>query len=347
MMKRKRFAIVPMLLATCILLTGCPSSGPTFGGGSIGRSTLDSMSNGGTKYYEESYDSDYYIGDYDSEYRTDASEKRERMMTYSYETTIELKEEIEDIDEAFEHIMDEAYKLDGYLDSKSANYWSNSVQVRSGNIYFTVEIPVDNAETFVEKLREIGWMTDFRQYIRNMTLRYEQAEMEDDQVTMQQIEHDVEYSDFSISLRSVTAYTDLRPSFWNRVKEAFKDGVEDFLYFVEEWLVEVWFFILQFLLVGVPVALALGLLFGIGVWVFGKVFFRRRKTDRVLLQIGENVDETGEASSGWRVFIPKTQKRSKKTKVKPEVTEEKVSERESVEVSEENDGLDDETSDDA
>ena len=302
------------------MLTGCPSGS----GSSYGNSTGNSFDGTGVKYSSASYDSDYYVGGYESEYRTEQSEKRERMMTYSYHTRIELQEAIDDIDEAFEKIMDEAYQLDGYLDSKNVRYWGGT-DVHDGYINFTVEIPAENAEAFVEKLREIGWMTNFSQTIRNMTLYYEEAEFQEDYETMHQIEHDVAYSDFSIDLESVMAYTDLKPGFWSRVKNAFKDGLDDFLYWVEDWLVEIWFTVMQFVLVGVPIALVMGLLVGLGLWVLRKVFFKRHNVSHVSLRLEGFTDENGNQQYGLKAFIPDPPvAKPKKKDKKKAVTEEGV-----------------------
>ena len=322
---RKKLLLIPMMLSCCLLLTGCPSGGNS--------SDFMYRSSGGVKNLGNSYSmqsADYYVGGYESEYRDENTEKQEQMMAYSYDVRLEFRQDEDDIDNAFEQIMDEVYKSDGYLTSKNAQYYSDEEEMkfryRNGYIYFSVEIPADNAEPFAESLREIGYMTSFSQTIKNLTRAYEKAEYEDDVLMMEDIEHDVLYSDFNITLETVTVYTGMKPSVGNRIKSAFKAAFENFLWWLEEYAVEILFVILEAILIGIPCSLVLGLL----LWVCSSCYryltrHNGAKGSPVRLSIDSVIEADG--SNGFRLNAhvdPPAPSKKKKNKKNKSVTEEKV-----------------------
>ena len=193
-----------------------------------------------------------YVGDYYSDSVAD-----NEMLSYRYHVSIEMlstKTAPINIEDTYETIMDDCYRLGGYLLEKDADYYdtrdSESEVLYSGQIRITIDIPAENAETFGNTLSAYGHMIEYNQEIVNRKHDYETAE---DEQERRDIEYSIEYSRFDIILKTVEKYTNAKPTFWNRVKTNIKGQLDEFVEFLSYYVTVYVFRIVQVLLIILPI----------------------------------------------------------------------------------------------
>lgn len=308
-MKKKYFAIVAVWLAGILLITAGCGAGGTKNFSADTAATEAAIPQEAASYSEESYDTAEGIaedaGAITSENGIEAVAQNGRKLI----KTVNLEMQTKEFDTVVEGISSKVQEMGGYIESSSV--WGNSYDNTGStrNSEYTVRIPSDRLDEFIEVVGGLGNVTYKNESVEDVTLQYvdveshkkaleteqarllellEQADNLEDLLTIESrlsevryelenygsqkrlLDNQIDYSTVRISVNEVERITEMRErTFFEEIGDRFGDS----LYVVQMGLRG---FVIG-LIGSLPILAVWAAVIAGVVWILRKVFYGKKK----------------------------------------------------------------------